>query len=37
MKHKISTIRHSLSHIMAQAVKSTYPEVKMAIGPDIEN
>jgi len=37
MKYEISTIRHSLSHIMAQAVKSAYPEVKMAIGPDIEN
>jgi len=30
--------RHSLSHILAQAVKSLYGnEVKMAIGPDIEN
>jgi threonyl-tRNA synthetase len=28
---EISTKRHSLSHIMAQAVKSIYPEVKMAI------
>lgn len=37
MKHEISTIRHSLSHIMAQAVKSAYPEVKMAIWPDIDN
>ncbi|MFZ3232022.1 MAG: threonine--tRNA ligase, partial [Patescibacteria group bacterium] len=26
-----------LAHLMAQAVKSLYPEAKMAIGPDIEN
>lgn len=35
--HPITTIRHSLAHIMAQAVKSLYPDAKMAIGPDIEN
>lgn len=33
----ISTTRHSLSHIMAQAVKSLYGnDVKMAIGPDTD-
>ncbi len=33
----ISTKRHSLSHIMAQAVKALYGnDVKMAIGPDID-
>lgn len=37
MSHPISTKRHSLAHLMAQAVKSLYPEAKMAIGPDIEN
>ncbi|MDD2565926.1 MAG: threonine--tRNA ligase [Candidatus Gracilibacteria bacterium] len=37
MSHEISTIRHSLSHILAQAVKSIYPEVQLAIGPSIEN
>ncbi|MDD4530558.1 MAG: threonine--tRNA ligase [Candidatus Gracilibacteria bacterium] len=38
MKHEINVIRHSLSHVMAQAVKSIYGEdVKLAIGPDIEN
>lgn len=37
MSHEISTIRHSLSHILAQAVKSIYPEVKLAIWPSIEN
>ena len=29
--------RHSCAHIMAQAVKRLYPEVKLAIGPAIEN
>ena len=34
---EISTKRHSLSHIMAQAVKALYGnDVKMAIGPDID-
>ncbi|EKE30088.1 MAG: Threonyl-tRNA synthetase [uncultured bacterium (gcode 4)] len=35
--NQISTIRHSLSHILAQSVKSLYPEAKLAIGPDIDN
>jgi len=29
--------RHTASHIMAQAVKNVFPEVKLAIGPAIEN
>ncbi len=29
--------RHTTSHIMAQAVKRIYPNVKLAIGPSIEN
>ncbi|MDD3793717.1 MAG: threonine--tRNA ligase [Candidatus Gracilibacteria bacterium] len=33
----LSTKRHSLSHIMAQAVKSLYPDVKIATGPDTED
>ena len=33
----IETIRHSLSHIMAYAVKELYPETKFGIGPAIEN
>lgn len=37
MSNSISTKRHSLSHIMAQAVKALYPDAKMAIGPDIEH
>ena len=31
------TLRHTASHILAQAVKRLYPEVKLAIGPSIEN
>jgi threonyl-tRNA synthetase len=33
----ISTKRHSLAHIMAQAVKELYPTVKIATGPDTED
>lgn len=33
----ISTKRHSLAHIMAQAVKQNYPEAKIATGPDTED
>ena len=29
--------RHSCSHLLAMAVKSLYPEAKLAIGPAIEN
>ncbi|MDD5433747.1 MAG: threonine--tRNA ligase, partial [Candidatus Pacebacteria bacterium] len=35
--NNIETIRHSLSHIMAMAVKKLYPNVKFGIGPAIEN
>lgn len=31
------TYRHTVSHILAQAVKRLHPEVKLAIGPAIEN
>ena len=31
------TYRHTASHVMAQAVKRLYPEVKLAIGPAIQN
>ncbi len=34
---KIEEIRHSLSHIMAAAIREIYPEVKFGIGPSIEN
>ncbi len=33
----LEILRHSTSHIMAQAVKSIYPDAKVAIGPAIEN
>lgn len=33
----LSTLRHSCSHIMAQAVKELWPEVKLGIGPSIED
>ena len=32
----LHTLRHSAAHIMAQAVKRLYPQVKLAIGPPIE-
>ena len=32
-----NNFRHTASHIMAQAVKTIYPDVKLAIGPSIEN
>ncbi len=31
------TLRHTASHILAQAVKRLYPDAKLAIGPSIEN
>ena len=31
------TYRHTASHILAQAVKRLWPEVKLAIGPAVEN
>ncbi len=34
---KISTIRHSLAHILALAIQETYPGTKYGIGPAIEN
>jgi len=34
---KIETIRHSISHIMANAVKDIFGNVKFGIGPTIEN
>src|ERR1035437_4672106 len=34
---KLHTIRHSLSHIMAEAVRSLFPNVKFGIGPAIDN
>ena len=31
------TYWHTCSHVLAQAVKRLYPEVKLAIGPSIDN
>lgn len=36
-KRAVEVIRHSTSHIMAQAVKRMYKNSKLAIGPSIEN
>ena len=33
----IEIIRHSTAHVMAQAVKRIYGNVKLAIGPTIKN
>ncbi len=35
--NQIEKIRHSLSHIMAQAVLDLYPKTKLGMGPAIEN
>ena len=34
---KLALVRHSVSHIMAQAVTRLFPGTKVAIGPAIEN
>lgn len=34
---QIFKVRHSLAHILAQAVQHLYPEVKLGIGPAIDN
>lgn len=33
----LSMLRHSTSHLLAQAVKQLFPDVKVAIGPSIDN
>ncbi|MFQ5428544.1 MAG: threonine--tRNA ligase [Thermodesulfobacteriota bacterium] len=33
----LEVMRHSTAHVMAEAVKELFPEVKFAIGPTIEN
>lgn len=35
--NELQTLRHSASHVMAQAVKRLFPNVKLAIGPAIDN
>jgi len=34
---ELQTLRHSASHILAQAVKRLYPQTKLAIGPSIDS
>ena len=34
---RIGDIRHSASHVMAQAVKELFPTVKLTFGPSTEN
>ena len=36
-KTALQILRHSAAHIMAQAVKSIFPEARIGIGPAIEN
>ena len=33
----IEVVRHSCAHLLAHALKQLYPEVKLAIGPVIDN
>ncbi|MFH0877039.1 MAG: threonine--tRNA ligase [Candidatus Omnitrophota bacterium] len=33
----LSTLRHSCSHVMAQAVKELWPDAKLGIGPSIDD
>lgn len=35
-KNELEKLRHSCSHVMAQAVKDLWPETKVAIGPAID-
>lgn len=35
--NELQALRHTASHILAQAVKRLYPSAKLAIGPAIEN
>ena len=36
-KDELRAIRHTTSHVLAQAVKRLYPETKLAIGPAIDD
>ena len=35
--NELQTLRHSASHMLAQAVKRLYPDTKLAIGPAIDD
>lgn len=36
-KEGLATIRHTTSHVLAEAVKRLFPDAKVTIGPSIEN
>jgi threonyl-tRNA synthetase len=36
-EHDLDTMRHSASHVMAEAVLAMFPDAKFAIGPSIED
>lgn len=36
-KEGLATIRHTTSHVLAEAVKHLFPDAKLTIGPSIEN
>jgi threonyl-tRNA synthetase len=37
MEQDLNILRHTAAHVMAQAVKRLFPQVKLAIGPSIED
>ena len=37
MNEKLETVRHSTAHVMAEAVKSIFPDAKFGIGPAIKD
>ncbi len=37
MDAELEKLRHSCSHILAQAVKKLFPQAKLGIGPAIED
>ena len=37
MNNNLEPMRHTLSHVLAAAVKQLYPEVKFGIGPAVDN
>ena len=37
MADNLDALRHSSSHVMAEAVKRLFPDVRLAIGPAIED
>ncbi len=36
-KEGLATLRHTTSHVLAEAVKNLFPDAKITIGPSIEN